>query len=366
MIPTYSGTRGDRYFYYQCCRKYNGTVDCSVRSVPAEQLEHIVAERIRRIARNSDILEEAMLQALEIGSEELTRANSSRADIKKQICSVDTNIQNIVAFVRTTCDGDGRKSTAMAKELDRLERQKLSLEDELKCVDGQIRDEESKVVNKGLVKDSCTFFDTVFDVMTEAEKRDLILTFVQSVTYTSEKIRIELFSQPIPREKLGKNGELDPLKQHCSVSGPDWLPGLDSNQQPCGYERPALSDGLGLSHHPEGCRALRPAAAAAAGLRPCGLVSARSPTDRRRGFAQGSRALRRPLGLRLRRAPGLGFPEFTRFFNRGFPRKLLLAWVSRWQLAHRRSHFSISSRTLLQLRVTPRLEIPNSFRDASR
>ena len=23
---------------------------------------------------------------------------------------------------------------------------------------------------------------------------------------------------------------------------------------------------------------------------------------------------------------GLGFPEFTRFFNRGFPRKLLLAW----------------------------------------
>jgi hypothetical protein len=25
---------------------------------------------------------------------------------------------------------------------------------------------------------------------------------------------------------------------------------------------------------------------------------------------------------------GLGFPEFTRFFNRGFPRKLLLAWSS--------------------------------------
>lgn len=37
-----------------------------------------------------------------------------------------------------------------------------------------------------------------------------------------------------------------------------WLPGQDSNLQPCGYERPILSDGLGLSHHPWGCRALRP------------------------------------------------------------------------------------------------------------
>ncbi len=30
----------------------------------------------------------------------------------------------------------------------------------------------------------------------------------------------------------------------------EWLPGQDSNLQPCGYERPILSDGLGLSHHP--------------------------------------------------------------------------------------------------------------------
>lgn len=31
-----------------------------------------------------------------------------------------------------------------------------------------------------------------------------------------------------------------------------WLPGQDSNLEPCGYERPDLSAGLGLSHHPHG------------------------------------------------------------------------------------------------------------------
>jgi len=41
-----------------------------------------------------------------------------------------------------------------------------------------------------------------------------------------------------------------------------WLPGQDSNLQPCGYKRPFLSEGLGLSHHPGGCRALRPFASA--------------------------------------------------------------------------------------------------------
>jgi len=30
----------------------------------------------------------------------------------------------------------------------------------------------------------------------------------------------------------------------------NWLPGLDSNQQPCGYKCPSVSKGLGLSHHP--------------------------------------------------------------------------------------------------------------------
>ncbi len=29
-----------------------------------------------------------------------------------------------------------------------------------------------------------------------------------------------------------------------------WLPGQDSNLRPIGYERPDISIGLGLSHHP--------------------------------------------------------------------------------------------------------------------
>jgi len=55
-----------------------------------------------------------------------------------------------------------------------------------------------------------------------------------------------------------------------------WLPGEDSNLEPCGYKCPILSDRLGLSHHPEGCRALRPPPPRGEGLRPFGLVSARS------------------------------------------------------------------------------------------
>ena len=33
-----------------------------------------------------------------------------------------------------------------------------------------------------------------------------------------------------------------------------WLPGQDSNLRPIGYECPNISIGLGLSHHPPGCR----------------------------------------------------------------------------------------------------------------
>jgi len=33
-------------------------------------------------------------------------------------------------------------------------------------------------------------------------------------------------------------------------SSENWLPGLDLNQQPCGYKCPFVSERLGLSHHP--------------------------------------------------------------------------------------------------------------------
>ena len=229
LVPTYSATRGVKRFYYRCCRKYNGSVDCAEPAVPAEQFEHIVAERIRRIARNQDVFLEAMRQARETGSDRLGELQSKKPALGEELRKIDDHIQNVVSFVRSATAPDGSNSRALAAELERLERQKMSLQKELEDLTAQIRDEKARVVNKDLVRDSCAFFDTVFDLMTAGEKRELILTFVSSITYASDKIRIELFSAPIPREQLARAGD---VKQSCSLSRPEMYARWDSNPRP--------------------------------------------------------------------------------------------------------------------------------------
>ena len=83
-------------------------------------------------------------------------------------------------------------------------------------------------------------------------------------------------------------------------------------------------------------------------LRPSGLVSARSPRHTMRGFAQ-------DYLVSLR---GLGFPEFTQFFNRGFPRKLHLAWISRWRW--RKHPFSRQPRGTPSTAACSTIELPGS------
>jgi hypothetical protein len=92
-----------------------------------------------------------------------------------------------------------------------------------------------------------------------------------------------------------------------------WLPSADSNHGPDGYRQPDISTRPGLSHHPR-LYVRVSGAVRLIGRGPHPLVSARSclllsPFGR----------LRSGLPYHLR---DLGFPEFTRFFNRSFLRKL--------------------------------------------
>lgn len=224
MRPHYTSPRGQRRFYYRCPRNYDGNHDCPGRAVTAELLERVIVERVRRIARNDDTFHAAVQEAMSTDCGRVVNLTSEKTDLAGRLREIDKQIENLFDFARMA-----KGSIALAEELERLERQKVSLQADITRVEGLIEAETTRVFNADLAKDSCAFFDTVFDLLAEGEKRDLILTFVSSITYTDEQIKIELFTDPIPREKLGAAA----VEQTCSSSRPEWLPFVDHFRTTC-------------------------------------------------------------------------------------------------------------------------------------
>lgn len=170
-----------RRFHYRCPGNCDGMNDCRGLTISAERIEVVITERVRRLARHDAACHRAIQLAMTVGKNERIA----------RIREVDNGIASIVTVVRK-----GNASYARALELQQLQTQRASLSDEIARIEAQevqIKHEMEQAAHTDAAEDCFPLFDTVFNAMTGHEKRKLILSFVVSVRYTHEQIRIETF-----------------------------------------------------------------------------------------------------------------------------------------------------------------------------
>lgn len=104
---------------------------------------------------------------------------------------------------------------------------------------------ERTTIDPDAIKNNLVFFDTVYDLLSPEEKSALLMTFVQRVTYTPERVQLFLFNEPLDENtrreaaRMVTSGSTDFLLRKV------WLPASHAQQNGNGHKP---SETAGICH----------------------------------------------------------------------------------------------------------------------
>ncbi|MBI3097983.1 MAG: hypothetical protein HYY93_07020 [Planctomycetes bacterium] len=123
-----------------------------------------------------------------------------------EVARMEKEERNLVQFVRST-GGEakgGVTPVSIAEELRTLRDQLTAVREQVAGLTVRLKEARRKVVDPEAVRDCLRFFDTVYEMLSPAEKGTLIASFVQKVVYTTELLQIFLYNEPFDRETMAQ------------------------------------------------------------------------------------------------------------------------------------------------------------------
>jgi len=207
MTSSFAISKGHKYFYYRC------TVDndrskkaCRIGSVQARQLENLVVEELKFLAKDPRIIEGVVKNATteqRIKAKELT---AKKKTLQDKLVQIDKRAQNLVGVL----EDEGKKSSRsgyILQELDKLNIQAEQLKSEITSVEYEANDLENKIVSADIILENFKVFKDVYDNLTDDEKYDLLHLLIRKIVYYEDaepdkdgkkrgKIKMDLWELP--------------------------------------------------------------------------------------------------------------------------------------------------------------------------
>ena len=233
MTPkTCTGTKQDN-FYYQCTRNShtNGGM-CDMRYAPAPALEQAILGKLREIALKHGEIDRIVREAN-------ANTDGSLKGLAEDRRRVETRLETVVAETRKIIDvlkelgKDGLRT--VGDELRKLEAERVALEAQRDDMVEEFKIIERRSMDADVMATSLRTFAEIVDEATPEELKGLIPMFVDRIVFHDPdkggngKIQLSLFECPVRRDGNGCN-QSGFKSAECSY----WLPGQDSNLQPCG------------------------------------------------------------------------------------------------------------------------------------
>ncbi len=227
MTPTYSGGRNGTYFYYQCTKVHNGADECKMKRVSAEAIEEVIAKRLIDMTKDEGLLREILDEANTASKKERKIIEERLGLQKRALAPIEQEIANIVKFI-----AQGKGSTALASELERLEVQKKEIEVELERIALEAQELKNRTINREIVTEGLSFFDRAWEAATPKQRKDLTRLYIHRIVWMPDKIKMGLYLRPTS-EMYIKPSAVNHLGDFA-VDCMNWLPGRDSNPRPGG------------------------------------------------------------------------------------------------------------------------------------
>jgi site-specific DNA recombinase len=177
MSHSFSSKGPRRYRYYVCQRaQMNGWKECPSPSVPAGEIEQVVIDEIKAIARDPALIKETLAQARRQSEDESERLNAERTGLVARLRDDHAELGTLAGTARP---GDPR----LADVNDRIrvaERRVTEIDDELAGLDGDL-------INESEIAAALADFDAVWDCLTPREQARVVELLVEQVVYDHER-----------------------------------------------------------------------------------------------------------------------------------------------------------------------------------
>ena len=233
MTTSFAFSKGKKYFYYRCTTDNdNSKKACRIGSVSARQLESLVIDELKFLAKDPQIIEGVVESATKEQKERVKDLVLKKKGMQDGLAKIGKKANNFLDVLGQK----GKKSARMnyiLKKLEDLEKQSEQLKAEIDYVDFEINGLENKIINGDVIVQNFKVFKDVFDQLTSDEKYDLMHLLIKKIVYL-ENARIVNAGEKAGRIKmdLWELPPIDPLKKNSAKGFAEsnvWLPGRDSN-----------------------------------------------------------------------------------------------------------------------------------------
>ncbi|MCC6228458.1 MAG: recombinase family protein [Phycisphaerales bacterium] len=167
-------SRGRRYRYYVCIHaQKRGWRACPGPSLPAEELESFVVDRMREVCGDESLLQQSVLRAQEQLREDLDAANDERDGVARDLT------QARQALSKATTQGDNAGAGEHRETVRELERRQRQLEATIGAMEDQVIDPDE-------LAGAMEAFDPLWASLTVEERERLVRLMVREVAYDAQ------------------------------------------------------------------------------------------------------------------------------------------------------------------------------------
>jgi site-specific DNA recombinase len=192
MVHTFTRQPKRIYRYYTCLTAQKEGYDrCPTKSVPAQEMERFIVEKLRGMGANQEPGMAALERVKAITSERMGLLDAERGMIRQQLRALNEAARGLVQALSggTTSNTVAARLSEAEEQIRQLERRSTAIE----CERGTL--EETQVDPDDLFY-ALNLFDPVWEMLTTTEQCRIIQLVLEQASYNGKTGQLELRFSP--------------------------------------------------------------------------------------------------------------------------------------------------------------------------
>lgn len=193
MTHSFSKKNGRTYRYYVCgYAQKTGWVNCPTKSIPAEEIEQCIYERIRIIGSDPELLEETIQAARKQLTNQMAQVEADIRTAERQLNRLQEEKQDLLESI---CKG-GSVASKAAERLDQVSEEMKSTSSHFSSLKRMLSGLQDQNIDTVDLTTAIAHFDPIWDVLLPRERVRIIRLLIQQVDYDSRSGTIGITFQP--------------------------------------------------------------------------------------------------------------------------------------------------------------------------
>ena len=215
-----TGHHGTRYYYY-----VDKNPECHFK-VPANEIEGLIIQRIRRLALQSDIISGIVKTTNAKIQNEAPKLIEQKRLLQRELSETNQSIDQIITNLPQLETQDNNQ--VIKERLDEYARRSKDIKEEVKKLEKQMNDINYNSVNQEKILTILSHFSRVFNNIKPYEQKILLKLILHKAVLGNNKLKIALSGYTPDAELFQK------FDSTVRFQPSTWLLGEDSNLQPAG------------------------------------------------------------------------------------------------------------------------------------